>query len=88
MRDLHPEYWQNSWNWFKKTPEREYNFAVLPGLDEDLLKLEFGVPSFVSSCENYKILIWDDAFPERFRTFRKKKIEEIELWHTLTGRKF
>ncbi|AYV56600.1 hypothetical protein EFP84_14585 [Leptospira kmetyi] len=88
MRDLHPEYWQNSWNWFKKTPEHEYNFAVLPGLDEDLLKLEFGEPSFVSSCENYKILIWDDAFPERFRTFRKKKIEEIELWHTLTGRKF
>ncbi|PJZ57424.1 hypothetical protein [Leptospira barantonii] len=88
MPDLHPEYWENSWSWFTKTPEQEYNFAVLPGLDLNILKYEFGEPAFVSSCENHKILIWNETSQERFKNFRKKKIEEIELWHKLTGRRY
>ncbi|PJZ51439.1 hypothetical protein [Leptospira adleri] len=87
LQDLHPEYWQNSWNWFIKVPEREYNFAVLPGLDEKRLKEEFGEPNDRVFCEKHEILIWDSDSKERFVRFRKKKIEEIELWRRLTGRK-
>ncbi|MCG6166931.1 hypothetical protein [Leptospira sanjuanensis] len=87
LRDLHPEYWQNSWSWFLKIPAQEYNFAVLPGLDSANLRKEFGEPQSVIACENHEILIWNRDSEERFARFRKKKREEIELWHKLTGRK-
>lgn len=87
LQDLHPEYWQNSWNWYIKTPEKEYDFAVLPGLDEKRLKEEFGEPNRRILCEKHEILIWGSDSKERFVRFRKKKIEEIELWRRLTGRK-
>lgn len=88
MPDLHPEYWQNSWSWFTKIPETEYSFVILPGLNSNLLKREFGDFDFIYTCENHKILIWNSDSAERFSSFRKKKIEEIKLWHKLTGRKF
>ncbi|TGK20313.1 hypothetical protein [Leptospira stimsonii] len=87
LKDLHPEYWQNSWTWFTKTPEEEYNFAVLPGLDEEKLSEEFGEPKHRLSCQKHEILIWDSKAKERFVRFREKKKEEVELWHKLTGRK-
>ncbi|MBM9578590.1 hypothetical protein JWG45_15695 [Leptospira sp. 201903070] len=87
LEDLHPEYWQNSWNWFTKTPNEEYNFAVLPGLNKNKLKKEFGEPDRSIFCEKHEILIWNPDSKERFIQFRKKKTEEIELWHKLTGRK-
>ncbi|MBW0435164.1 hypothetical protein HGB47_16245 [Leptospira yasudae] len=87
LRDLHPEYWQNSWSWYLRIPAQEYNFAVLPGLDAAILKKEFGDPQSVIACENHEILIWNKDSEERFARFREKKREEIELWHKLTGRK-
>ncbi|TGK26312.1 hypothetical protein EHQ05_11165 [Leptospira yasudae] len=87
LGDLHPEYWQNSWSWYLRIPAQEYNFAVLPGLDEAILKKEFGAPQSVIACENHEILIWNKDSKDRFARFREKKREEIELWHKLTGRK-
>ncbi|TGK39223.1 hypothetical protein EHQ12_00760 [Leptospira gomenensis] len=85
--DLHPEYWQNTWNWYTDPSDGEYDFAVTPGLDRNELINSFGPPKFEITCDKQNILIWDETSAERFARFREEKNREIDLWHKLTGRK-
>lgn len=87
LPDLHPEYWQNSWNWYTESSGGEYDFAVLPGLNRNDLIASFGDPKTKITCDKNDILIWDKTSAEKFSRFRERKTREIDLWHKLTGRK-
>ncbi|WP_243402018.1 hypothetical protein [Leptospira haakeii] len=82
--DLNIRPWQNTFRWYQL--DRNYSFAILNELDEDVLSKTFGPGAHKEECPGAKIYVFSTKNVKEIENFILLKKADINSWKKNTGR--